>query len=229
MGLGTILKILGAAGAAAAVPLTGGASLTALPTLLAAGAGGLAGLGGALTNTKGARTGTQNSTSTTTFTEPPAYASMGDLLRKRITDRLNSTYDLSGYESNGLTGINDAFSGLEANQNADLTARGLATSPVAATAGGNLRTERGSQIVQFLNSLPDRQRAMQGEDLSRAQAFYAARPLSTTTTQSGTNVQPGTAVGGALTSMASMLAYLQRQRQLSANPPGAIIDDWGHG
>lgn len=41
-------KILAGAGMAAAVPLTGGASLTALPTLLAAGAGGLSALGGGM-------------------------------------------------------------------------------------------------------------------------------------------------------------------------------------
>ena len=175
---------------------------------------GISALGGALSNKKSARTGTENNTSTTTYAEPPAYASLGDLLRKRITDRLNSTYDMSGYEANGLSGINDVFSGLETNQNADLTARGLATSPVAATATGNLRTERGGILAQFLNSLPDRRRAMEGEDLTRAAGFYAARPLSTTTTQSGTQVLPGSAAGGAFSNMASQLAYLQTMQML---------------
>lgn len=172
---------------------------------------GVSALAGALSNKKSARTQEQNNTSTTSYTEPAAYASLGDLLRKRITDRLNSTYDLSGYEANGLTDINDAFSGAQTNLNADLTARGLATSPVAATANTNLATERGGNIAQFLNSLPDRRRAMEGEDLTRAAGFYAARPLTTTTTQSGTQILPGSAAGGAFGSAAEMLAFLAGQ------------------
>ena len=205
------MSILSVLGKLVGIGATGGASL--IPTIASLGA---AGVGGLLANRKGARTGTESGTSTTTYNEPPAYASMGDLLRQRIMDRLNSTYDMRGYEASGLAGINDAFSGAQTNLNADLTARGLATSPVAATAATNLGTERGSNIAQFLNSLPDRQRAMQGDDLSRAAAFYAARPLSTTVTSSGTSVAPGSAAGGAFASMARMLAYLQTQKQLNA-------------
>ena len=172
---------------------------------------GIGALAGALSNKKGARTGTQNNTSTTTFTEPPAYASMGDLLRKRITDRLNSTYDLSGYEANGLTGINDAFSGAQTNLNADLTARGLSTSPVAATAKTNLGTERAGSIAQFLSSLPMLRRQMEGEDLTRATGFYAGRPLSTTNTQSGTQLLPGSPLGAGIGSAAELLAFFAGQ------------------
>lgn len=178
-----------------------------LPLAIAAGSA----ISGALSNKKSARTGTQSNTTTTTFNEPAEYRTLGDLLRSRIENRLRSSVDLGGYEAHGLTGINDAFAGAQTALNADLTSRGLATSPIAATAGTNLQAERGTNIAQFLNQLPLLRRQMEGEDLNAANAFYQARPRGTTVSQQGTQVLPGSAVGSAFGSAAEMLAFLAGQ------------------
>lgn len=168
-------------------------------------------IGGALSNKKSARTGTQSNTTTTTFNEPAEYRTLGDLLRSRIENRLRSSVDLGGYEAQGLTGINDAFAGAQTALNADLTSRGLATSPIAATAGTNLQAERGTNIAQFLNQLPLLRRQMEGEDLNAANAFYQARPRGTTVSQHGTQIVPGSAAGSAFGSAAEMLAFFAGQ------------------
>jgi hypothetical protein len=166
---------------------------------------GVSALGGALSNKKSARTTTTSTADTT-----PEYKTLGDMLRNRIESRLRSSVDLGGYEAGGIGAINDAFGGAETALNADLTSRGLGTSPIAGTASGNLQAERGTNIAQFLNTLPQVRRQMENEDISAANQFYQARPRTTTT------VGPGSAAGGALDNIASFLGYLYRQKALGA-------------
>lgn len=210
------LQLGGAIGGAVAAPFTGGTSLLASHALLA-GLGGAAAIGGALENRQGART------STTSTTENPTYAGLGDLLRQRITDRLNSTYDMGGYAANGIQGINDAFGGAQTGLDASLTSRGLGTSPVAGAGEATLQAARGSNIAQFLNSLPQLRRDMQAQDLGLASNFYAQRPQTTTT------VAPGSVAGGAFGSAAEMIAYMSGKGLLGGgggtkvkNLPGSI-------
>ncbi len=180
---------------------------------------GVSALGGALSNKKSARTQEQSnrstSTSTTSFSEPAEYKTLGDLLRSRIESRLRSTMDMGGYEAGGVGAINDSFAGAQTALDADLTSRGLATSPIAGAAGGNLQSERGTNIAQFLNTLPQLKRQMEGEDLSAANTFYQSRPRNSTTTQtgtqSGTTIMPGSVAGGAFGSAAEMIAFLAGQ------------------
>ena len=150
MGLPGWLRTIGGIGSVIAAPFTGGTSLAALPAIL----GGVAAVGGALEGRKGART----STSTSTINEPPAYAGLGDLLRKRITDRLNSTYDMSGYTANGIKDINNAYGGVDQSINNSLTSRGLGTSPIAGAADIHSGLARAGNIAQFLNTVPMLQR-----------------------------------------------------------------------
>lgn len=223
-----ILKGLGVAGSVLGALPTGGATLAALPAWLPAALTGASAVGGALLNTKGARTST--SQSTVGYTEPAEYKSMGDLLRARYTQKLNSTTPLEGYEANGLSNINDVFRGLKLASDNNLTSRGLGTSPVAATADTNLEGARGSQMAQFLNSLPLLQKQLGDQDLQSAADFYARRPLTTTTNSTG--VAPGSAVGGAVTSgvttMAKLLGILHGQGSFGTpagvkNLPGSIF------
>lgn len=199
-----LAKIGGAIGSIAAAPFTAGTSLAWLPAAL----GGVSALGGLLENTKGARTGTQTGTQTTTPGENPQFANMGNLLRSLYERRLNADVPLEGYEASGLQGINDAFAGVQQNLDANLTSRGLATSPVAGAAQSNLQAARGGQMAQFLNNLPLLRRQLQDQDIAQASAFYSAQPRPTTTTQTGTFVQPGSAGGSAFSSAAEMIAYL---------------------
>ncbi len=204
MGFGDILKTLAGIAGPALAPVTGGASML-LPVAAA-------GIGGALSNTKGART----STATTTFQEPPAYQGLGDLLRARAMERLKSSADMSGYAASGINTINDTAAGIKQNVDNSLTSRGLAASPIAAQSDVNQQTARGGQISDFLNQIPLLQRQMQGQDLQQAQSIYGARPLGTTQT----GVGAGSALGSGIGSAAEMLAYLKGMGHLTAAPSG---------
>lgn len=211
MGLGSIFKKIAGIGSIVAAPFTGGTSLSFLPALLGAGAG----IAGALSNTQGARTGQQ--TNTTMPVENPAYASLGELLRSRAMQRLNSSMDMSGYEANGIRDINSTFSPISTSVNNSLTSRGLATSPVAGAADATLGAARGSSIAQYLATLPQIQRQMQNEDFSAAAGLYSAAPRGST--QSGTVINPGSAVGSGIGSAAELLAYLHGQGLFGSKTP----------
>ena len=204
----SLAKIGGIAGPIIAAPFTGGASLSLIPTLLTAGA---AAAGGFLSNTKGARTGQQ--TNTTTPIESPAYASLGDLLRARAEERLRGrSFDFSGYKAGGIQDINDVFRNAQTGLNADLTSRGLGTSPIAGTATAHLAGERAGNIAQFLSGIPELRRKYENEDFAAAGGVYATRPMGTQ--QSGTYTLPGSALAGGAASLAQMLAYLQTMKAL---------------
>ena len=165
------------------------------PWLTAAAIGGSA-LGGVLSNTQGART------STSTPTISPEYKTLADLLRSRAEERLRSNFDIGGIRAGGIQGINSVFSGLQQSSENNLTARGLATSPVAATVGTNLNTARGGSIIDFLNTLPAMQRQFQNQDMTAGQDIL----------RSGTglsSVGAGSALGSGLGSAAEMLALLR--------------------
>ncbi len=167
---------------------------------------GLAGIGGALENTAGART------STMTPTLAPEYKTLSDLLRSRAEQRLRDSVDLSGYQATGLSNINDVFKGLQQSSANNLTARGLADSPVAATVGANLDQARGGQMVNFLNSIPLLQNQLQGEAMSSALPVLNMGRGQTST-------GPGSVLGGGLSSAAEMMAYLTGLGALGGNKP----------
>ncbi len=152
-------------------------------------------IGGALSNTQGART------STSTPTIAPGYQSLADLLKQRAMDRLNSSTDLSGYTSNGLANIGQAFNNAQTGLNANLTARGLGTSPVAAAAQTRLGIARAGQNAQFTNTIPLLQRQFQNED--QANALSQVTQLGRGTT----GVAPGSVAGGALLGASQALTY----------------------
>lgn len=175
-------------GSTIAAPFTGGLS-TLIP--VAAGA-----IGGVLENREAARR------STTTPTLSPEYKTLNDLLRARAEQRLKDTIDMSGYEANGLANINDAYSGADAAIENSLTARGLSRSPVAGNAVTQSNLRRGGDAAQFLNTIPQLQRQYQNEDMGFASGLLNAN-------RGQQSVAPGSVAGGAFSSAAEMLAYLQ--------------------
>lgn len=207
MGFGNILKTLGGIGSIAGAPFTAGTSLSWLPAVL----GGAAAVGGALENTKGART------TTTTPTIAPEYKTLADLLRSRAEDRLRSNLDMSGYTASGISGINDVFKGLQQSSANNLTARGLATSPIAGVVGTNLDLARGGNIVDFLNTIPLLQRQFQNEDMGIAQNVLGLG-------RGTTSVGPGSVAAGAINSgvgsVAKLLGLLHGQGVFGSKTPG---------
>ena len=167
-------------------------------------AGGSA-IGGALEGRKSART------STSTPTIAPEFKSLSDLLRSRAEERLRGGFDMSGIRAGGVQGINNVFSGLQQSSENNLTARGLATSPVAATVGTTLDTARGGSIIDFLNTLPAMQRQMQNQDMSIAGDVLGS--FGTGTTSVGAGSPLGGAFTGGASSLARMLGLLAGQGQ----------------
>ncbi len=167
---------------------------------------GLSAVGGALSNTEGART----STSTPTIT--PGYQSLADLLKARAMARLNTGTNLNGYQATGVNNINSAFDNAAIGQNAGLEARGLATSPVAAAVTGKANTARAGDIATFLNGIPLLQRQLQDQDIANATNQVGQFGRGTT------GVGPGSAVAGGFTSAAEMLAYLNGKGVLGGMP-----------
>lgn len=178
------------------------------------------GIAGALSNKKSARTGEQSGTSTTMPVENHAYATLGDMLRARATERLRSSMDLSGLEASGISDINSTFDPVEMSVNNSLTSRGLGTSPVAGAADATLGAARGGSIAQWLNQLPTLKRQYQNEDFNAANMVFAGRPLGQTTQQQGTVVQPGSVAGGGIGSAAEMLAFMAGQGLLGGGGGG---------
>ena len=174
----------------------------AFPLLVPLISAGISGVGSLLSNRESART-----------SKPviaPEFKTLADLLRTRAEERLRSSADMSGFQASGAQNINDVAGGIKQAVENNLTTRGLASSPVAATVGTNLELGRGANIAQFLNSLPLLQRQMQNQDM--AAAADALR--------FGTgNVAPGSAVGAGLDDASGWLGYLWRQRQLGGTPP----------
>lgn len=191
MGFGSILKGVAKVAAPIATSMIPGVGPLLAPIVGSA-------VGGALSNTKGART------STMTPTLPGEFQSFQDLLRSRIQDRLSGSMDMSGLEATGIQNINDAYRGVGMGLQNSLTARGLATSPVAAAGETNLAMGRAGDIGQWLNQIPQLQREYQNQDFGQANAL-----LNSVRGQS--SVAPGSAVGSGLGSAAEMMAFLAGQ------------------
>ena len=161
--------------------------------------------------TAGTTTGVQNLTGTTAGTttgttagttagtvlpiEPAGYQGLGNLLRQRAIQRLFSSRDTSGLETQGIQNINDAYRNVGTGLNANLTSRGLGTSPMAGNAQTQLQFGRAGSIADWLNQLPEIQRQREAEDFGLANTLYAQRPLGTTTTGTQTGSTTGTTTG----------------------------------
>ncbi len=158
--------------------------------------------------------GTRPSKTSTTSGAAPGYQTLADLLKQRATDRLNAYTDMGGYTANGISSINDAFRGVKTNSDANLTSRGLGTSPVASTADTNINLARGGNIAEFLNTVPLLQQQLQDQGLQAAQGVYAGAPR--TTTQTGADG----GLSGGIQSAHELLAYLNGKGVLGAAGAG---------
>ena len=200
-----LLKI----GAIVGAPFTGGASLAALPVLGA--------IGGALGQTRAARTSTREQQNQSQFTnlpmEAPGYGPLGDMLRRSALTRITGSALPAGFVEGGISNINRAGDLGNLALSNELTARGLSQSPVAATALTNTGIARQGEINQLENvTAPMLEEELRNRNFQNALNLYSRGGVGTTGTRTSTGKETAVAAGsplaGAFSSAAELLAYL---------------------
>ena len=194
------------------------------PALLIA---GLSALGGGLGNTKGARTGTQESitdmldTTNVDLTDTPQLSPQLQNLLSMLTGNLSeymqgSTED--EFLTSGIRAANEAGRIRGNRTENSLASRGLSYSPAGASAVAGADEQRIQDIIRAYTSAPIMAQQQQlagigaGTNLARS-IPYGNRKTGTTSTRrqgttSGTYTQPGSAVGSALGGSAGLLGML---------------------
>ena len=187
--------------------------LAALPWILT----GVSGVAGALGNRGSTSTSTQNQTGTTDQTTnqsgtttqtgtqdykdtsmpqyTPEMARIMDYLMSTMRNRLQSSTDLSGYQTQGLQNINQGADLKRRVMENMLASRGLSASPTTANSISRIESGRIGDQMSFLNQIPLLQRQLQGEDLNTYANFFKSLPVGTQRTGSSTTNQTGTSTG----------------------------------
>jgi hypothetical protein len=160
---------------------------------------GISGLAGALRN-RG-----QKSTQTSTSSFSPGASSMNDAVLAMLTSRLKNPSALPpSYETGGVNQINRAYDLAGQGTQADLTSRGLSTSPVAASVLSRQNNARAGEIGQFRGNLPLVERDLQHQDFAQVLQALSLQPRNSTTT----GKTSGNMLGGGIEDLGSMLAFL---------------------
>jgi hypothetical protein len=151
-----------------------------------------------------------SNTSTTTRPLDPAFSPLQNQLIQMIMGRLQSGDSLpAGYEGTGIKNINSTYDAADLSRNADLTRRGLASSPIAGASDAGFQSRRAGTIADFRSSLPLVSRDLQTQDLGLAANLLNFGRNSTTTT--GTQQQGG-GTAGVLENLAGILAMYYGSR-----------------
>lgn len=209
--------------ATAAIPLFS----KLLPYLITAGGA----IGGTLLNRKSARTGTTSSSPTSTLApvEPQEYSPLGALLRQLAMKRLESPAALpAGFVEGGIQNINRASDLSSQNVQNRLLGMGLSDSPVAANAAMTSDIARQGNINQLTNiTAPLLEQELLQRDFGNALDIFGQRRVGTTatSTMTGTNITPGSALGAGVSDASDLLAMLYGRRiiggrQSSTRTPG---------
>lgn len=127
-------------------------------------------------------------------------ASVLDLITKRLS---GGPADMSGYTAGGISDINRTFDLTKQASDNSLTARGLATSPVAGVVDTNRNNARAGAITRFQNSVPLLQRELQTQDLELSNRLLG-QGRGVTSTYSG-----GGGAAGSFENLAAYIGYLQ--------------------
>lgn len=194
----------------------------AIPALLS----GISGLAGGLNNRPNTstqtNTGTINDTGsgtqTTTPTFTPKQQQLSDQLVSGYESSLNEDPNLSGYQAQGQAQINAGSDAREKAVKNILASRGLSFSPNAGAVLGQAKNAGITQGVDFANSIPMLAQQLKLQKLQQAGGFFNSmahgqtgsfttnntRKLDTTTK----TTNPGNILGGAVSGIGSMLAYL---------------------
>lgn len=182
------------------------------PAVIAAIIGGGASIaGGALAN-KGSQT------SSTSPTIAPEYQGLQGQILNLIKGRLSTDPNLTGYTGTGVAQINSGFNTAAQTQENDLTRRGLATSPIAATVDATRNNARVGAVTDFRNSIPLLARSLQTQDLGLGTNLLNMGRGSTST---GTT-ESGGGAAGAFTNLAQYLGYLTGKGAFSKGSATAL-------
>lgn len=196
-----------------------------IPALMAGGSflGGLFG-----NRQKNKQTG--SSTSTVMPQWDPAFTGLRDLIlpitMKRLTDPQSFSKQLT---ERGVSDINRTYDLAEQGLQNSLTARGLGSSPIAASGAGRLAGGRAGDIVSLLRDMPLIERDMQNQDLAFAQGVLG---MGRGTTATGTSTSEGSGsygggIGGGLQSMMTMLQYLYGSGAFGGGGGGTLNGTYG--
>ncbi len=175
-------------------------------------------IGGALANKR-----SQTEASKTATTVDPKYSGLQDMILNMTKQRLSSSPDMGGYTGTGVANINRTFDLTKMGSDNNLTARGLAGSPVAAAVDANRDYSRAGEVARFQNTIPLVQDQMQRQNLSDANSVLNFGRGSTSTGTSTGEVGGGAA--GSFTNLAQYLGYMYgkgafgQQQQPAATPP----------
>ena len=135
----------------------------------------------------GSQTGTTTGTSTTGVT-PTLSPEETALMTKLMTSAGSlSAPSLTGYSAQQTSNINANAQAQENAVNNIMASRGLATSPVAATAQAGVEQNRQNQITNMQQQLPLLQNQLNLQNLAGATSLFASLPKGSQTT--GTSAQ----------------------------------------
>jgi len=150
---------------------------------------------------------TNTSTSATTPTLDPSLGPLQETLIRDLHQRLTRPSALPpGYEASGVGAINRTYDSAAAGIAARNQANGLA-GPGALAPLNNLDAARAGQISNFSAvTVPQTERNMHLEDMAQALGLIATGRGSNT--NASTTQGAGSAVGGALDSIGSILGFL---------------------
>lgn len=123
-----------------------GALASAFPTI-----GSSSGTTSSLLNTLQSLTGSTTGTTTQGY-GTAGTAAIANLLP--MLNQLSSNTNLQPYQAQQTQNINQQANSQSANVNAEEAARGLATSPAAATAAANIQAQRGAAVTNLNQQIP---------------------------------------------------------------------------
>lgn len=143
---------------------------------------------------------TTNTSSNTSYNQTPTYDPTTERLRQQLIAaqqaNLGKDVDLSGYQSQGLSTINQGYDAANKALQQTLASRGLTYSPMAGSSTAALNTARIGQGIQFQNQIPLLAQQLYQQKLASALQTFAANPYSV----SGQQNQKSTQSGGGLLS-----------------------------
>ena len=195
----------------------------------------LAGLGsllGGLSNTNGARTGTQSSTGTTsnTGTSTPTFSGLQQGLQSTaanaLTSRINGNINTTPMATAGTEAINQTYKGIGDSLQQSLASRGFGNSGASGTAALQTEVGRAGAVGNLQNQLQSTALQQQQQAIQTAAGMaYASPGVSTSGTSafgnSGSYTNPGSMAAGTLSGgLTSLLGGANMGTLLSALQAG---------
>jgi hypothetical protein len=152
----------------------------------------------------------QKQSSSSTPVEQTEWKGLRDQLIGMAMKNLGSSQDMSGYEANGITNINNASDAATMARNNILASRGLSASPIAGNADILSQDARAGDIAKFENGIPLLQRDFANQDWNQALQLFSGRPLGTSSkgTMSGVTKESQSMVPSLISGLAGGLGQM---------------------